>query len=42
MNSKITENLNHDVFMQMSPWDFDQSPDGWRKFSAIDEPIKAS
>lgn len=42
MNSKITENLNYDVFMQMSPWDFDQSPDGWRKFSAIDGPIKAA
>lgn len=23
---------NNEVIMQMSPWDFDQSSDGWRRF----------
>jgi hypothetical protein len=29
-------------FMEMSPWEFDQSPQGWRKFEAGKEYIKAA
>ena len=28
--------------MQMSPWEFDQSPNGWRKFEASREYLKAA
>ena len=40
MNS---ENLgNNETMLQMSPWDFDQSPNGWRKFEATKEHVRAA
>ncbi len=32
MNKENYLENNEEVFMDMSPWDFDQSPDGWRKY----------
>ena len=32
---------NNEIMMQMSPWDFDQSPNGWRKFENTKEYLKA-
>ncbi len=33
---------NNQSLLQLSPWDFDQSPNGWRKFSAPNERLHAA
>jgi len=37
------ENLeNNELMLQMSPWYFDQSPNGWRRFEATKEHVRAA
>lgn len=36
------ENYNNKEILEMSPWDFDQSPDGWRKLEATKEYLTAA
>ena len=35
-------NENNEAMLQMSPWDFDQSPNGWRKFEVTKENLRAA
>lgn len=41
MSTENTQNQNNEEMMQLSPWDFDQSPKGWRKFENTKEYSKA-
>lgn len=34
--------LDSAIMMNLSPWDFDQSPNGWRKYEATGEYVKAA
>ncbi len=33
---------NNEAMFQMSPWDFDQSPNGWRMFGSTKEYVRAA
>lgn len=33
---------SEEAMLEMAPWEFDQSPDGWRRFAATEENLKAA
>lgn len=36
------ERIDNEMFMNMTPWEFDQSPNGWRKLSLEHKNLKAA
>ena len=42
MYTEQKQDFDHEYFIQMSSWDFDQSPNGWRKLADQDRDFEAA